>query len=273
MYTSLMADMIGIDVDPLGSIAFAQKYGFSGVDLRIDKHEARIDQVGVDVLSLAMRDAGLKPGYCTILPGKISCDEDTWRAGVERLPSLAELAEGLGYTRTATVVLPFDDEQPFDRFFDLHVDRVRQVAPILADHGLSLALEYVSPVTRRAGHKHPFVYDMKGLRTLCRVSGHTNVGLLLDSFHWHCAGESVADIEALSSDEVVVVHVNDLVADRPIDNQVVTERALPCETGVIDMGGFIGALDRIGYAGPITSEPTHPKWAKTDPDQAVSELA
>jgi len=144
---------------------------------------------------------------------------------------------------------------------------------VLADHGLSLALEYVSPLTRRAGHKHPFVYDMTGLRELCRASGQANVGLLLDSFHWHCAGEAVTDIEALSAKDVVVVHVNDLLADRPIDQQVVTERALPCETGVIDMAGFIGALDMIGYDGPVTSEPTHPKWRGSDPDQAAAELA
>jgi sugar phosphate isomerase/epimerase len=273
MYKSLMADMIGIDVDPLGSVEFARKYGFQGVDLRLDKQEARIREIGAEVLSSAIRDAGLRPGYCSILPGKVSCDEKTWREGVARLPALAGLAERLGFTRTATVVLPFDDEQPFDSFFGLHTDRIKQAAPVLADHGLSLAMEYVSPITRRAGHKHPFVYEMKGLRELCRASGHANVGLLLDSFHWHCAGETVADIEALSADEVVVVHVNDLIADLPVDRQVVTERALPCETGVIDLAGFIGALDGIGYAGPITSEPTHPKWGETDPDRAAAELA
>lgn len=273
MYKSLMADMIGIDVDPLSAIEFARRYGFKGVDLRLDRQEARIHEIGADVLSSAIRDAGLRPGYCSILPGKISCDEKTWREGVTRLPSLAELAERLGYTRTATVVLPFDDEQPFDRFFNLHVDRMRQAAPVLADHGLSLALEYVSPITRRAGHKHPFIFDMKGLHQLCRASGQANVGLLLDSFHWHCAGETLADIDALSAAEVVVVHVNDLLANRPIVQQVVTERALPCETGVIDLGGFIGALERLGYDGPITSEPTHPKWRRTDPERAAADLA
>lgn len=273
MFKSLMADMIAIETDPMGTVDLARRHGFVGVDLRLDKQERRIREIGAANLKRAIGDAGLRPGYCSILPGKISCDENTWREGLRRVPALARLAEQLGYTRTATVVLPFDDEMPFDAFFDLHVERVMEAAPVLADHGLSLALEYVSPVTRRAGHKHPFIHDLAGMRQLCRATDHTNVGLLLDSFHWHCAGETVRDIEALSEDEVVVVHVNDLVAERPIGAQVVTERALPCETGLIDLTGFMGALDKIGYGGPITSEPTNPKWAATDPEQATAELS
>lgn len=273
MFKSLMADMIAIETDPLGSIDLARRHGFVGVDLRLDKQEKRIREIGVERLKRAIADAGLLPGYCSILPGKMSCDDKTWREGIERVATLAKLAEQLGYTRTATVVLPFDDELPFDAFFDLHVRRINEAAPVLADHGLSLALEYVSPVTRRAGHKHLFIYDLAGLRRLCRATDHTNVGLLLDSFHWHCAGETVADIEALSEDEVVVVHVNDVIAKRAVEKQVVTERALPCETGLIDLAGFIGALDKIGYDGPITSEPTNPRWSGMDPEQAVTELS
>lgn len=272
MYKSLMADMIAIDADPLGIVGYAKRYGFQGVDLRLDKQEANLRSLGVDAFKSALKDAGLRVGYCSILPGKISCDPQMWDEGVERLPSLARLAQQLGYTRTTTVVLPFDDEQPFDSFFQLHLDRINQAAPVLADHGLALGLEYVSPVSRRAGHKHPFVYNLKGMRELYRASDYENVGVMLDSFHWHCAGETVADLEGLSASEVVAVHVNDLIADRPVDEQVVTERALPCETGLIDIAAFIGALETIGYDGPITSEPTNPKWKTTGPEQAVREL-
>lgn len=271
MFKSLMADMIGVDVDPLGAVALAKRYGFQGVDLRLDKQAARIESLGVDAVKASIGDAGLRPGYCSILPGKISCDEAQWREGVARLPALARLAEGLGYTRTAAVVLPFDDELDYDAYFQVHLDRIHEVASLLADHGLSLALEYVSPLTRRAGHRHPFIYDMKGLMKLCEASGYRHVGVLLDSFHWHCAGETVADIEALK-ESLLVVHVNDLIAGRAVDEQVVTERALPCETGVIDMAGFMGALKRMGFDGPVTSEPTNPKWRGTDADEATAML-
>ena len=273
MFKSLMADMIGIDTDPLGAVDIAKRHGFKGIDLRLSHHADTIRSLGADTLRAAIQDAGLVTGYGMVLPGKISCDEASWQQGVKQLPKFAEMAHAVGYTRTAAVVLPFDDEQPYDAFFQTHLDRIDQVAPVLADHGISLALEYVSPLTRRAGHKHPFIYDMAGLMKLVRACGHGNVGVLLDSFHWHCASETVADIEALEQDDVLVVHVNDLIADRPVDEQTVMERALPCETGIIDLAGFMAALDRIGFDGPVTSEPTNPKWQGADPEQAAGALS
>jgi sugar phosphate isomerase/epimerase len=40
-----------------------------------------------------------------------------------------------------------------------------------------------------------------------------------------------------------------------IDAQMDNTRALPGETGVIDIVGFLGALRAIGYDGPVTPEP------------------
>jgi len=273
MFKSLMADMVGIDVDPLGTVDLAKRYGFTGVDLRLDKQAQNVQRIGADAFKQQIADQGLRTGYCSILPGKISCDQPMWDAGIERLPELAKLAQQIGYTRTYAVVLPFDDELEYDRFFDLHLKRLQQAAPVLADHGISLALEYVSPITRRAGHKHPFIYNMAGMRKLCQAANQPNVGLMVDSFHWHCAGETAEDILSLSGEEVVVVHVNDLVANRPVEQQTVTERALPCETGIIDMSGFINALAKINFTGPVTAEPTHPKWAGIDSKQAAARLA
>jgi sugar phosphate isomerase/epimerase len=54
---------------------------------------------------------------------------------------------------------------------------------------------------------------------------------------------------------VVYVHVNDAPAGVPVDEQVDNVRALPGETGVIDIAGFLQALQAIGYDGPVVPEP------------------
>ena len=41
----------------------------------------------------------------------------------------------------------------------------------------------------------------------------------------------------------------------PVDEQVDNVRALPGETGVIDIAGFLQALRTIGYDGPVVPEP------------------
>ena len=87
MYSSLMADMIGIDCDPFGSVAFARRFGFDGVDLRLDRFAHVFDdEAAVARFRDELSRANLRPGYCSILPGKISCDEAEWVTGMKRLP-------------------------------------------------------------------------------------------------------------------------------------------------------------------------------------------
>ncbi|MDQ3045688.1 MAG: sugar phosphate isomerase/epimerase, partial [Chloroflexota bacterium] len=90
-----------------------------------------------------------------------------------------------------------------------------------------------------------------------------NVGVLLDSWHLFAAGENLAAMDALTSQDVVVVHVNDAPPNVPWSEQIDTERRLPLETGVIDLPGFMAKLREIGYAGPVAPEPF---------DAALSEL-
>jgi sugar phosphate isomerase/epimerase len=274
MFASLMADMIGIDCDPFGSIEFARRFGFDGVDLRLDRFAHVFD---ADAAAARFRDelsrANLRPGYCSILPGKISCDEAEWATGIERLPMLAKLARGLGYTRCASVVLPGHDQLAFDANWEMHVRRIRAAMDVLGEFNIALALEYVAPKTRRAPFRHPFIHNLRGLLELFDAADRAGAGVLLDCFHWHCAGESRADVEALPAQRVVVVHVNDAIPDRPVDEQVVNERLLPGESGVIDLAGFFAALRAIGYDGPVTCEPTHPMWATTPHDVAAQRTA
>ena len=273
MYTSLMADMIGINCDPFGSIEFARQFDFDGVDLRLDRFDSAFAGNGVERFRGALAGANLRPGYCSILPGKISCDEDEWAAGVKRLPNLARLARSLGYTRCASVVLPGHDVLDYSANWDAHVRRIRESMDVLNDYGISLALEYVAPRTRRAPFKHPFIHTLRGLLRLFDAADRAGTGVLLDCFHWYCAGETQHDIEALPAHRVVVVHVNDAIPNRPVDEQVVGERLLPGESGVIDLAAFFNALAKIGYDGPVTCEPTHPVWATIDNADAAGRTA
>src|SRR6185369_16124190 len=83
----------------------------------------------------------------------------------------------------------------------------------------------------------------------------SNVGLLLDVWHWYTSGGTVDELKALRNEQVVYVHVSDAPVGVPVDKQIDNKRCLPGATGVIDIGGFLGALKQIGYDGPIVPEP------------------
>jgi sugar phosphate isomerase/epimerase len=265
-----MCDLVGVEVfEPFTVVEYARRFGFAGVDLRMD-HVAkvvRMEEAGK--LVGAMDQAGVVAGYCSLVSGRVSVAEEVWREGMKALPELCGLARALGFDRAATVVLPGDDAREFAENEKLHVARVREAMDVMGDFGIRLGLEYVSPQTRRAGFRFPYIHDLRGALELIAKIDRKGVGLMLDSFHWHCARETGEDVLQLTNEQVVVVHLNDALAGRGLDEQVVNEREMPGESGVIDLGIFLGSLQSIGYDGPVTCEPTNAKWGKMDVEQVL----
>ena len=96
---------------------------------------------------------------------------------------------------------------------------------------------------------------------------------MLDTFHWHAAGETVDDLRGLTDQQIVVVHLNDAPRGRHLDELDVRDRELPAVTGVIDLKGFMTTLAEVGYTGPLSAEPTHPRWPDTPDDDAAAQTA
>lgn len=273
MFASLMPDLIRIDAGPAESVRLASRAGFRGVDLRLNRFADEVDRLDPAVLSAAFDAAGLRPGYCSITPGSISVGEEQWRAAMEDVPRRARLAAALGYTRATAVVLPFSTDLDPAANRARHIERTREAADALEPHGLRFGLEYVSPLTRRRDAPHQFVHTLAQLLELLDEAGRPNTGVMLDCFHWHCAGETADDLAAIGPQRVIAVHVCDLVPGVPVDEQVVTERELPAASGIVDIATFLGTLRDIGYDGPVTAEPTSERWFGRDAAESARETA
>ena len=236
--------------DFAASASLAAAGGFAGLEIPVTTIREMNDETGIrDTL----RDRGLRAAGWG-LPMEWRRDEAAWLDGLKLLPERARRAAAFGADRCVTWVLSFSDERSFEENFAFHVERLKPVAAILADHECRLGLEYLGPQTLREGHRHSFVHTLEGMLELCRSVG-PNAGLLLDSWHWFTAGESVDAIRNLSAAEVVYVHVNDAPAGIPLDRQIDNQRCLPAATGVIPIGAFLQALAAIGYDGPVVPEP------------------
>lgn len=194
-------------------------------------------------------------------------EHEAWQNGLSALPAQAAAMAALGCRRCSTWVLPMSDSRDFDDNRAFHVGRLTPIAQVLAVEGIALGLEYVGPKTLWSKGKYPFVHTMAGMLDIGREIG-PNVGLLLDAWHWYTAHETVADIVALRPDQVVYVHVNDAPLGVDVDDQLDHTRALPGETGVIDLAGFFGALRSIGYDGPVVCEPFKKELADLPDDIA-----
>ena len=246
-------------------LAAAKTGGFGGVEFDPGEIAGIIEAQGVEAARDKFAEAGIKPAGWG-LPTDWRGSEENWRVGLNDLPRLAQAAAAVGGTRVSTWIPPDSDERTREENVQFHVTRFRPIAKILADHGVSLGLEFIGPKTLRT-HKYPFIHTLPDMLALGREIG-PNVGLLLDAFHWYTSDGTLDELKALTPAQVVYVHVNDAIMGVPADEQLDGTRALPGETGVIDIAGFLQALKDIGYDGPVTPEPFKKELADLPSDEA-----
>jgi sugar phosphate isomerase/epimerase len=80
----------------------------------------------------------------------------------------------------------------------------------------------------------------------------SNAGLTLDAWHWHHAGGTIQDILAAGKERIVAVHFDD-APDLPADQIRDDQRLLPGK-GIINLTGFLQALQKIGYEDSLSVE-------------------
>jgi sugar phosphate isomerase/epimerase len=227
--------------------------GFQGVEVSAHEVADLIDTHGADSVKAKFTSAGVQAAAFG-LPVEYRGDEQKWRDGLAVLPRLANAAAAIGAVRTSTWIMPCSNDLNFDLNRRFHIERFTPIAEILATNGCSLGLEFIGPKTLRDSQRFPFIYTMEAMLDMGAAIG-PNVGLLLDCWHWHTSCGTIEQLYALKPEQVVYVHVNDAPAGVVMDAHFDNIRGLPGETGVIDIRGFLRALDAIGYDGPVTPEP------------------
>lgn len=254
MYSALSPGAIGVTaVDPYELIKAAHIGGFEGVEVMPAQIADMVSLEGAEPVIKLFANAMVKPaGWGLPVAWRESTDE--WHPGLKVLPRLAGACSAIGCPLTFTWIMPMSDEREFEANWNFHIERLKPVAEILGENGCRLGLEFIGPKSLRQHGRYQFVYTMGEMLKLAEAIG-PNVGLLLDCWHWYTSGGTVEQIEALNRDQVVYVHVNDAPAGIDVDLQQDNVRCLPGETGVIDIKGFLGALYKIAYDGPVVPEP------------------
>jgi len=267
----LSCGSIGVRADQREAIRLAACFGFESVEPSVD-FLARLSDGDRQELLAELKAKKLAWGAAG-LSVEFRGSQADFEQGMKKLPSTAAASQQAGVTRVATWLGPSHGSLTYVANFRQHARRLREVANVLADHGQRLGLEYVGPKTSWTSARYPFLHTMAEMKDLIAEINRSNVGFLLDSWHWHTAGDTEADLLTLRNRDVVCVHLNDAPASVPVDKQIDSKRELPCATGVIDLKTFLGALVRIGYDGPVVVEPFSQALRSLPAEQAVKTTA
>ena len=267
----LVPGAIGVRADLREAIRLAAAHGFESV-APSPGFLAGLSDEELAELTADMKAKGLVWGSAG-LPVNFRGDEEKFREGLARLPETAAALKRAGACRVSTWISPRHDELTYVANFRLHARRLREVAKVLGEHGQRLGLEYVGTKTLWTGGRYPFIHTMAEMKDLIAEIGRDNVGFVLDSWHWYTAGDTEADLLSLRNEDVVACDLNDAPAGVPVEEQIDGRRELPADTGVIDLGTFLGALVKIGYDGPVRAEPFNQKLNAMENEPAVAATA
>ncbi len=246
MYVSLNGSLTGGKPGWPEFARLAARTGFGGVDVNLSaamKEGQDATRTLFDELKIKASNAGL--------PVPFSRDEEAFQTGLKTLDAAARFSDTI-HCPTMLGILPPASQTPKTELRKILKDRLTAVAEILQRSKVRLALEFLGPLHFRTGQPHEFIWRMDEALEFAKDCG-PNIGLLLDVWHWYHAGATTADILAAGKARIFHVHLSDCVKLEPEqvrDNQ----RVLPGE-GVINLTGFLQALQKIGYQDGVSPEP------------------
>jgi sugar phosphate isomerase/epimerase len=259
--------MIGIRANLKDQLALAVQFGFEAIE-PLANELAGMSPDALTQFRDEMKSKNIVWGSTTMsMP--LAADDQQYQSFFAKIPAAAATLQKAGASRIGTWLTPGNGQLTYVENFRRHAKRITEVSKVFDDHGIQFGLEYLGPKTMRARMKYPFVHTMREMRELIAETGAKNLGLMLDSWHWFNSSETPADIKTLTNHDIVFVHLNDAPANVPLDQQVDNHRALPATTGVIDIGGFLGALIAIGYDGPASAEPFDNTLRQIPRDEAL----
>jgi len=267
-FKNLASGHLGVRANQRQALDYAVKFGFEGISPSESEFTNKSAAEISDWVAM-MKERGIRYGTAG-LPVEFRRDEDWFKTELAQLPERAAIMQQLGVTRVATWVLPGHNELTYLEHFKLLEKRFREIARILRDHKLRLGLEFVGPRASRARFRFPFICAQRDMFELVNAISTDNVGLLLDSWHWYTSHGTVDELMQLTNRDIVHVHVNDAPAEIAVDQQVDSRRKLPVTTDVIDMKGFINALAKLGYDGPVECEPFDQELRQLAPEEILN---
>lgn len=236
-------------------IRLAAKVGFGGVDWDLGPAKT----AGLAATKALFAELKIVPTIINLpmaRPFPFAGEDAAFRSALQPLAEDAAFTSAVGCTRMM-VVLPASTTMTRAEQRKIAVNRLSAIAELLNRYGIRLGIEFLGPLYFRTGPAggpptEPFIWNMRDAVQLAKDTG-SNVGVILDAWHWHHSQSTTADIADAGAARIVHVHVSDAKA-MPAEDVRDNMRLMPGE-GVIDLMGFFGALKKAGYTDGVSPEP------------------
>lgn len=143
-----------------------------------------------------------------------------------------------------------------EEIIDESVGVLTDLSAIAERRGIALAFEFL-------GQTDCSVQTLDVADEIVRRVGRSDVGLVIDSFHFYAGGSEIGMIETLEPESLFVFHIND-AENLPREQLQDSHRLLP-GLGILPLAEMLNAFKRIGYDRVASVEIFRPEYWERDP--------
>ena len=137
-----------------------------------------------------------------------------------------------------------------------------ELGTIAEGHGVALGFEFL-------GQPDCSVQTLDLANEIVRRVDRTNVGLVVDSFHFYAGESTIESIETVDPNKLFIFHIND-AEDLPRQQLQDAHRLLP-GLGILPLKEMLQAFRRIGYDRVASVEIFRPEYWERDPFELARE--
>jgi len=244
----------------MADLEACEKYGFDYIEIRFDSIKDYLKENTLEDLAEWFSTHKLKPwAYNTLLFFTFR-DE----AGVKEIDEEADfvikVAKAIGLKLVIAVPSLNVGPLTIDEIKEETVNRLKTLSDKLAPHDIRIALEFCG-VHFCSINQFGTAYD------IVEAVDRDNVGITLDTFHFHAMGSKWEDLERADGKKIFAFHLND-AENLPIGSMLDDKRLWPGD-GCLDHDRMFKTLKKIGFDGVCTIEEFRPEYYKLSHDENV----
>lgn len=230
-------------------VEIAAECGYGALEIWAGKLDAYLASHTLDDLRAKMRNFGVVPWCINSIEDITFRDAARRRDLLEQVEKMAAVAREIG--APSIVVVPGRGPGGFNRAESIGdaVDVLRAMSDVAGE--VSLAFEFL-------GKPGCAVPSLDMAVEIVEAVDRGNVGLVIDTFHFHAGGSRIEDIARVPVEKLLVVHLNGC-EDRPRGELADEHRLYPGE-GPMPIVAILSALRDRGYDGVASIEIFRPEY-------------
>ena len=248
--------------DLAADIRAASAAGFDCLEIWASKLRAFLKTNSTAELKSLFREHAIEPYSINSIEHVTFRDEGAHARLLEECEELCRIAAEINCPYIVVVPSPLPQSVSRETVMEESVRVLEELGRIAESHHVALAFEFL-------GQPDCSVQTLSEAAAIVTELKRSNVGLVIDSFHFYTGGSRIESIDALDAQKLFIFHIND-AEDLPREQLEDRHRLLP-GLGILPLKEITAALRRINYDGVTSVEIFRPEYWERDAGELARE--